>query len=127
MYLILDIIITFIAYTLVPFALFFKRKDKYEEKRKQTIIICNSIVIAIIFIIIRELLGVENSVQSFMPAFIYYIINSTIWNSKQINLPSKTKRKAKKKKMHVNLKFISTIIIIIFLIASLITNLYFYA
>ena len=56
---ILDLIITAISYLIIPFILFKRKKKGYNEKEKRKILIFNSVIIALIFIIIRILLNFE--------------------------------------------------------------------
>lgn len=80
---VLDIIITAVAYLFLPFILFHIRKKEYTEKRKKKLILFNSIIIALVFIIIRIIFDFENPVISFAPALLYYYINKAIWIKKK--------------------------------------------
>lgn len=76
---ILDLIITAISYLIIPFILFKRKKEGYNEKEKRKILIFNSVIVALIFIIIRILLNFEQPIVSFAPALLYYYINKKIW------------------------------------------------
>lgn len=77
-YLLLDIIITGIAFLIYPFFKFFRNDHKYTiAERKKTILI-NSVVVQIIFVVI--LLSINESYKpNFLPALLYYYINSSLW------------------------------------------------
>lgn len=120
----INIIITAIAYLLIPFILFFNSKKEYDNKWKRKILIFNSIFIAIIFIIIRTILNDKRPIRTFAPALLYYYINETIWLRKekkeklQYNKKS-TKKHDKKNLIIINITIISIVIILI-LVFSLI-------
>ena len=78
MYLFLDILSTFVAYTIVPFIIFFKQKDNFDNKTKNIILILNSIIISILFISLRIYLKFDDPIRTFTPAFLYYFINIAI-------------------------------------------------
>lgn len=102
-YFILDLIITMLAYMAVPFCMFFKRKQNYTLKYKKKVLIINSIVTSIIFIILREIISPDtNSVVSFAPALLYYYINNIIWTSKNLE---ETEKKEKVRKINNWQKF----------------------
>ena len=81
MYLFLDIFLTFISYTIIPFFVFFRRKEKFDYKTKNIIIILNSVFISIFYISLRFALNFDEPIRSFTPAFLYYFVNIAIWNS----------------------------------------------
>ena len=117
---VLDIIITAVAYLLTPFILFYRNKKEYNEQKKKKIILFNSIVVALIFIIIRIILNFEQPVISFAPALLYYYINKAIWLKKKEKIEKEEKKvlhyKVNKK---INLekgKILLIIIITIFII-----------
>lgn len=98
---ILDLIITAISYLIIPFILFKRKKEGYNEKEKRKILIFNSVIIALIFIIIRILLNFEQPIISFAPALLYYYINKKIW----IKTNYKNEKRKKEKnhfKVHKN-------------------------
>lgn len=120
---VLDIIITAVAYLFIPFILFYRIKKEYNEQKKKKIILFNSIVIALIFIIIRIILNFEQPVISFAPALLYYYINKAIWLKKKEKIEKEEKKvlhsKVNKKKKKVNLeksKILLIIIITIFIV-----------
>lgn len=120
---VLDIIITAVAYLLTPFILFYRNKKEYNEQKKNKIILFNSIVVALIFIIIRIMLNFEQPVISFAPALLYYYINKAIWLKKKEKIEKEEKKvlhsKVNKKKKKINLekgKILLIIIITIFII-----------
>ena len=102
---VLDIIITAVAYLFLPFILFHIRKKEYTEKRKKKLILFNSIIIVLVFIIIRIIFDFENPVISFAPALLYYYINKEIWIKKKEKIEKEEKNTLhskvikKKKKM----------------------------
>lgn len=89
----LDLIFTAFLYLLVPFIIFYRSKKKYEEKEFKKILIYNSSIIALFFIILRASLSIKDPVRSFAPALFYYYINKTIWFKKRIKKGKKWKRK----------------------------------
>lgn len=117
---VLDIIITAVAYSLIPFILFYKSKKEYNEQKKKKIILFNSIVIVLIFIIIRIILNFEQPVISFAPALLYYYINKAIWLKKKDKIEKEEKKfcilKLTKKRNLEKSKILLIIIITIFII-----------
>lgn len=84
--LVFSFIITILAYMIVPIMLRLTNESKYEKKRANKIAIINSIIVSLVFFIIREITGdVENNSIAFAPAFIYYGINLSLlqWNLKE--------------------------------------------
>lgn len=114
---ILDLIITAIAYLFIPFILFFGSKREYNKQKKKKIILLNSIIIALIFIIIRIILNFEQPVMSFAPALLYYYINKAIWLKKKEKTEKEEKKvlnsKVNKKKKRINLEKGKILLIII--------------
>lgn len=107
----LDLFITIIAYSIVPFILFYKAKKEYNKKEKKKILIFNSITVAIIFIIIRIIFNDVQPVKTFAPALLYYYINKLIWfkhSGKNIKY-----NKCKKRKKENLIIIVATIILII--------------
>ncbi|MDY5058845.1 MAG: hypothetical protein SPF04_05215 [Bacilli bacterium] len=120
---VLDIIITAVAYLFLPFILFHIRKKEYTEKRKKKLILFNSIIIALVFIIIRIIFDFENPVISFAPALLFYYINKAIWIKKKEKiekeekntLHSKVIKKKKKRSLEKN-KILLIIVIVFFIV-----------
>lgn len=101
-YFIFDLIITIFAYMFIPFCMFFKRSYKFTISYKQKFLLLNSVIVAIGFIILRDILRPdENPVVSFVPALIYYCINYKIWTRDNLN---EIKDEKKSRKVLKNLK-----------------------
>lgn len=84
----LSLLITVVAYMVVPVMLRLTKEEAYNKKEANKISIINSVVIAIIFFILREMDGdVDNNTISVAPAFLYYGINLSLlqWNLKPRN------------------------------------------
>ncbi len=112
MYLFLDILSTFVAYTIVPFIIFFKQKDNFDNKTKNIILILNSIIISILFISLRIYLKFDDPIRTFTPAFLYYFINIAIWNKTSTKKDNFKKNKNSKRMIEkINIKTISIYII----------------
>lgn len=94
-YFLLDLIITIFSYMFIPFCMFFKRSQNYTINYKQKFLIINSIIIAIGFIILRNiLLPNENPVISFVPALLFYYVNYKIWTRNNLDeIPEEKKGK----------------------------------
>lgn len=45
----------------------------------------NSIIVAIIFVVVRTVMGYEKPTNNFLPALTYYYINKWIWIKKESN------------------------------------------
>lgn len=120
----LDVIITAIAYLITPFILFRISKREYNEQKKRKILLINSVIIALIFIIIRIIRNFEYPITSFAPALLYYYINKALWikeNTKK-DLHSNVDKKKKKRSSKVlkgNKSFL-IIIVVMFLIITII-------
>lgn len=120
----LDVIITAIAYLITPFILFRISKREYNEQKKRKILLINSVIIALIFIIIRIIRNFEYPITSFAPALLYYYINKALWikeNTKK-DLHSNVDKKKKKRSSKVlkGNKSILIIIVVMFLIITII-------
>lgn len=93
---IIDLLITMVTYMAYPF-IKFKLSDnntKYTKEQINKICIINSIIVAIIFLIIGTNL-IENYTPNFAPAFFWYCINYSIF-TKEKNI-NKTKSKNNKR------------------------------
>lgn len=106
----LDFIITITSYLIVPFILFYKPNKNYNKTEKKKILVLNSIIIAIIFIIIRIIQHDPQPVKTFAPSLFYYYINKLIWLN---NRTTYNIKKSKMKKEKIYLIMISVIIITI--------------
>ena len=92
LYIILDLILTIIAYMLYPFCCLVSG-NKYSKKEAAKIAIINSVVVAIIFIILRSLIADVNSI-SVVTAFVYGTINyNLLKNDENINDNNETEDK----------------------------------
>ena len=86
--LVLSLLVTALAYMIVPIVLRLTRNVAYNKKEANKISIINSVVIAIVFFVFREMSGdIENNAISVVPAFLYYGINLSLlqWNLKSRN------------------------------------------
>jgi len=77
----IDITITFFAFTLAPFIRFGYVKNMYSYEQKKKFIIWNSIVVQLAFIIILAFMDSEK--YNITPAFLYYFVNQWLWNNKK--------------------------------------------
>ena len=99
-YLILDLAITLFAYLIVPYIKFIILKKSGTKKNIKNFILLNSIVVAILFMLVRAfVLNDKNPVRTFAPAILYYYLNYLIYIvwlkiDKTLN---KTKRKNSQK------------------------------
>lgn len=76
---VISLLITILAYMIVPVVLRLSRKKPYNKKDANRISIINSIIIAIIFYILRDMSGeIENNAISIAPAFLYYGLNLSL-------------------------------------------------
>lgn len=83
---IINIVITLIAYMTFPFYKFYLSKENYTLNFKKKVIFWNSIIGAILFTILRLIFnGFNNSTINFAPAFLYYIINRFLYTRKEEN------------------------------------------
>lgn len=128
-YLLLDFIITIIAYLFLPFIIFYKKNDRYDIKERKKIIIFNSIVISGCFILYRVINDYKNAMISFAPAIFYYYVNKFIWcktkkdKKERSENGIKTDKKNKKSKSEDKIKTIFIFVIILFLITSITVSL----
>ena len=76
---ILDIIITFMAYTTVPFITFNGRNQTWTKKEIRIINLINSVIISISFYAVRNLLKIETINWNVAPAVFYFFVNNYIW------------------------------------------------
>ena len=116
-YLLLDFIITIIAYLFLPFIIFYKKNDRYDIKERKKIIVFNSIVISGCFILYRVINDYENAMISFAPAIFYYYVNRWIWCKKTDIIPN-----SKIKNNNRNTFFITSLAIALFL--SIVVNVF---
>lgn len=84
MEILLNLIITIFAYMIAPFIVFF-RNDKNDNAKRRKFILCNSIIVVIVFIVVRTVMGYEKPINNFLPALTYYYINKWIWIKKESN------------------------------------------
>lgn len=75
--LLIDITITFFAFTLAPLIRFGFVKNLYTYNQKKKFIIWNSIIVQILFITLHILFNTNDF--NITPAFIYYFINYWLW------------------------------------------------
>lgn len=86
--LVMNIITTMLLYTFIPIILRLKRSEPYDKKKANKIAIINSVIIALILFILREISGeVKNNAISQGPAFLYWGINLSLlqWKIKEKN------------------------------------------
>lgn len=80
----LGILITFISYEIIPFVICFFFEKKFDEKGAKRLAIINSIIVGSIFFALTTIYY-DSSAWSVVPAYIYYMINSRLWISKEYN------------------------------------------
>ncbi|MDD2207884.1 MAG: hypothetical protein PHG03_05360 [Bacilli bacterium] len=72
----ISLIVTILAYMIFPTTLRLTSINAYEKKDANKIAIINSIIVAIIFYVLRDMVGgVKNNTLSVAPAVFYYYIN----------------------------------------------------
>ena len=98
--LIIGLLLTMIAYMGFPTYKFGIRKEINDINVRKKIIFWNSVVVAILFIIIRSIMyGPEFGIKDFCPALLYYYINLIIYarnNKVSSNIEEKRKKSLKK-------------------------------
>lgn len=83
---VINIVLTIIAYMGFPFYKFYLSKESYDLKFKKKVIFWNSVIGAILFTLIRlYFYGYDNTTINFAPAFLYYIINRFLYTRKHEN------------------------------------------
>lgn len=108
--LIVDFIITLIGFMIYPFIRIKIMKHSYTAKAAKKMILLNSIIVGVIFLLIISILSMytpysPSAAWSAGPAFIYYIINYEIWvrkikekeNNSNSNKETENKNKIEKK------------------------------
>lgn len=107
----IDFIITVTAYMLFPFIYFHFMQHKHSKKTVILINFINSMVIMILFILLREIVYGNNAYRS-GASMLYWVINNAIYTkyAKENSESKKTKNKTKKNK---NLALILTLFILI--------------
>ncbi len=78
--LIIDLIITLVAYLGYPFYKFVIKKGIDDLKMRKKIVLWNSIIVALLFTLIKLIcFGYDDTTINFAPAFLYYIINRLLY------------------------------------------------
>lgn len=95
-----DLMITVFAYMVYPLVKYkvIEKNKEYDNKAINKTLILNSVIVAIIFLIIQYNMYGDNAKISFAPAFLYYCINSAIYLKKGViknTKPTKTNTIAK--------------------------------
>ena len=121
---VLNFIITFVAYMILPFILFKVMKKQYSKKKTFIINFINSIIMMAFFIALRNYLGISQPVSTSGPAMFYLMINSFLYptnnNQKSAirnpgqttsNKKEETNKKRKSKKKIILISIISTIVV----------------
>lgn len=120
---ILDIIITFMAYTTVPFITFNGRNQTWTKKEIKIINLINSVIISISFYAVRNLLKIETINWNVAPAVFYFFVNNYIWLNRlkkgKMLIPIVTKSKK-------HMKGLLLLISIILIFGNIIFNTYKY-
>lgn len=75
-------IATFMSYPFLKFKII-KKDIEYTNSEKKKTIILNSIIVAILFIIVGSILYGDNYQPNFLPAVLYYFINMAIYIKKE--------------------------------------------
>lgn len=79
-FLVFDLIITAFSYFIAPFIKFIILKKAGTKEQIKTFILKNSVIVALIFVIIRAVvLQDETPIQTFAPAVLYYYFNYLIY------------------------------------------------
>lgn len=79
---VIDLLLTIVAYMIYPFFRIIIMKHKYTEKEVKKMILWNSIIVGGIFLILTSVANTmsgSSTLWSAGPAFLYYCINSAIW------------------------------------------------
>ena len=129
MEILLGLIISASSYLILPFAFFYKRTDKYDNKTIKILLIFNSIIVKLLWILLEVILYGDYQDMNFAPAVLYYFINTIIWSNKteeksknvEENLSnekkeiakSKEKKKTKQKNSNKSLLIVLAISIIL--------------
>lgn len=87
-----------LIYMTFPFAIFFKRTEKYSNKEMMILLICNSVIIKLLIITIEY--KVNHSIN-LAPAIFYFFINESIWCNKN-KIKKKSKNLLKTQTNHKN-------------------------
>lgn len=83
LYFIIDLIITIFGFMIYPFIRIVIMKKIYTEKTAKRMILWNSIIVGIIFFFIVYYTTGPNA-ASFVPAYVWYLINESVWVPKFI-------------------------------------------
>lgn len=121
---IIDLIMTIVLYMAYPFWKFSGKNTKYSEDTLIKTLLFNSLIVAIVMLILKITLFKKTSsnVFNFLPAFTYYWINKFIWKKKAYV----DKNKSNKEKFRDRYKaFIITILILV-VIAIIISSIFSY-
>ena len=78
-----NIILTAVAYMLVPIILLLHNQEKFEKQKAKKIALWNSIIVGAIFCIATIEFSDGDAVWSASPAFLYYWINSNLLSNKE--------------------------------------------
>lgn len=129
MEILLRLIISALSYLILPFIFFYKRTNKYDNKTIKIMLIFNSIIVKLLWILLEVALYGDYQDMNFAPAVFYYFINAIIWNKKveeetEINeknsneekkeiVKSKEKKKTKQKNLNKSLLIVLAISIIL--------------
>lgn len=125
---IFSFIITIISYMLIPAIIRIIKKEPFDKKKSFIIALINSIVVGIIFYVIKvETIEDYTGGLSAGPMFLYYFINKWLLEKKfeKIKKSEKKHKKADKVKKGKQLKFDKKIILYIVLGILLISNIVF--
>lgn len=79
---VINLLLTIVAYMIYPFFRIIIMKHKYTEKELKKMILWNSIIVGGIFLILTSVANTmsgSSTLWSAGPAFLYYCINSAIW------------------------------------------------